>query len=24
MMMFIIYASGDEKDFESIKLFKTN
>jgi hypothetical protein len=24
MMMFIIYASGDDKDFESIKLFKTN
>jgi len=24
MMMSIIYMSGDDKDFESIKLFKTN
>ena len=24
MMMFIIYASGDDKDFDSIKLFKIN
>jgi hypothetical protein len=23
MMMFIIYTSGDEKDFHSIRLFKT-
>mgnify|MGYP003662296781 CR=1 FL=1 len=24
MMMFIIYTSGDDKDFDSIKLFKIN
>lgn len=23
IMMFIVYMSGDDKDFESIKLFKT-
>jgi uncharacterized protein YybS (DUF2232 family) len=24
IMMFILYTTGDEKDFDSIKLFKTN
>ena len=24
IMMFILYAAGDEKDFDSIKLFKIN